>query len=523
LCIPEKKRIFANQQTKHYMKRTAFFALLMSLAVLTSAQNKYDAYYQNLPIEIEHVTPVVFPDTSVNLKIYLKKHQINPMTGMLCTEAIQEAIDDLAKAGGGHLIIPRGTWKTGPIVLRSNIDLHLNKGAVLLFSEDKTLYIQPDKKGKVPTKANPCISGKKLTNVGITGEGTIDGQGFYWRPIKYKKLMKGSEEDKAVWAYAKSLGGKCVPNGKDTLWYPWNLNKDLNIPNIGTDAQNQETYRYHLVSITDSKNVLVEGVTLRNSPKFHLVPARIQNLIIDNVTVDCPWWAQNGDAMDIGNTQVCLVVNCKVSAGDDGICMKGGVGQSGLERGPNRDFLIRNDTVFRAHGGFVIGSEFSGGMKKMVIKDCFFDGTDIGLRFKSAPGRGGECEDIYCEDIVMRNIREDVIFFESGYADRAVGRSATAGDKKDAFFPDWGNMTFRNITAANVRNFVNATGLKGFPVHDLVFENIHVYGVTKEPLRLKFCENFRFTGCTYSGGIGNTVDDNTCKNILYNGKNLAED
>jgi len=502
------------------MKKTLLFSVLLACSVMVGAQSKYDAYYQNLPIEIKHVTPVQFPDTSVNLKVYFKQYQINPAAGTLCTEAIQAAIDELAAAGGGHIIVPRGTWKTGPIVLKSNIDLHLNKGATLLFTEDKTQYILPDKKGNIPTKANPCISAKKCENVGITGEGVIDGQGFYWRPIKWKKLQKGSEEDKAVWAYAKSLGGKCVPNGKDTLWYPFNLKPELGIPNIAKTPEEQENYRYHLVNITDSKNVLIEGVTLRNSPKFHLVPARIQNLIIDNITVDCPWWAQNGDAMDIGNTQVCLVVNCRVSAGDDGICMKGGVGQSGLDRGPNSDFLICNDTVFRAHGGFVIGSEFSGGMKKMIVKNCFFDGTDIGLRFKSAPGRGGQCEDIYCEDIVMRNIREDAIFFESGYADKAVGRSATASDNKEAFFPDWANFTFRNITAANVRNFVNATGLKGFPVHDLTFENVRVYGVNKEPLKLKFCENWRFMNCSYSGGSSNTI--NNCKSILYNGQDLAE-
>ena len=510
------------------MKRT--FLTLLTIAFVTmmnaqnpsenASQNPYDRYYQDLPIEIEHVQPIVFPDTTVNLKVYFKKYQINPQAGTLCTEAIQAAIDELAAAGGGHIVVPRGTWKTGPIVLKSNIDLHLNRGAVLQFTEDKTQYILPDKKGKVPSKARPCISGSRVENVGITGEGVIDGQGFYWRPLKYKKLMKGSDEDKAVWAYAKSLGGKVIPTGKDSIWYPFNLNADLNIPNIGKTPEEQENYRYHLVNITDSKNVLVEGVTLRNSPKFHLVPARIQNLIIDNVTVDCPWWAQNGDAMDIGNTQVCLVANCKVSAGDDGICMKGGVGQSGLDRGPNRDCLICNDTVFRAHGGFVIGSEFSGGMEKMIVKNCFFDGTDIGLRFKSAPGRGGKCKDIYCTDIVMRNIREDAIFFESGYADKAVGRSATAGDNKDAFFPDWGNITFRNITIANMRNFVNATGLKGMPVHDLQFENVHAYGVQKEPLLLKYCQSFRFRVCSYSGGRENDIKN--CEMISFNGKDLAE-
>ncbi len=500
------------------MKKLTTISSYMVLCVcvlvpsLLSAQSRYARYYENLPIEVKQVEEVTFPETRTNIA----KYGAVPNTGELCTAAIQQAIDELAAQGGGHVIVPRGVWKTGPIVLQSNIDLHLNRGAVLLFTEDKTQYIIPDKKGKAKTKADPCIKASKVENVGITGQGVIDGQGFFWRPLKHKKLLKGSAEDKAVWDEALALGGVV----RDEIWYPWNLNNG--IPNIGSNPEDQESYRYHLVNITDSRNVLIEGVTLRNSPKFHLVPARIQNLIIDNVTIDCPWWAQNGDAMDIGNTQTCLVVNCKVSAGDDGICMKGGVGQSGFERGPNSDFVIRYDTVFRAHGGFVIGSEFSGGMEKMVVKDCYFDGTDIGLRFKSAPGRGGHCKDIYCEDIVMRNIREDAVFFESGYADKAVGRSATAGDDKEAFFPDWANFTFRNITCVNPRTAVNATGLKGFPVHDLVFENVRFIGVLREAFMLKHAENFTFRGVTVSGATDNVIDKKSCKNIIFNGKDLAQ-
>lgn len=505
------------------MKRTFFLTLMLACGLMAWAQdeNPYASYYEGLPIAVEQVHPITFPEARVNIARYGARPNQDTV---LCTEAIQQAIDELAAQGGGHVIIPRGTWKTGPITLRSHIDLHLNKGAVLLFTEDKSQYVLPDKKGRVPSKANPCIKGTKLENVGITGQGVIDGQGFYWRPIKWKKIMKGSEEDKAAWAYAKTLGGKVVPtsNGKDSIWYPFNLKPELGIPNIADNYDDQEKMRYHLVNITDSKDVLIEGVTLRNSPKFHLVPARIQNLIIDNVTVDCPWWAQNGDAMDIGNTQVCLVVNCKVSAGDDGICMKGGVGADGVERGPNRDFVIRYDTVFRAHGGFVIGSEFSGGMQRMVVKDCLFDGTDIGLRFKSAPGRGGWCEDIYCEDIVMRDIREDAIFFESGYADRAVGRSATDSDNKEAYFPDWAHFTFRNLTIVSPKNAVNITGLKGKPVHDLIFDNIRVYGVRGKGLMMKFAEHLTMTNFTISGGSGNDIDERSCHAIRFNGTTLAE-
>lgn len=512
------------------MKKILFAAIALLLSFSAYAQSPYAQYYEGLPLTLRQVEPVAFPDTTVNLKRYLKQYGwTNPND--LCTEAIQAAIDELASIGGGHLNIPRGTWKTGPITLKSNIDLHLMKGATILFTEDKSQFILPDKKGKVPSKARPCISGSKLENVGITGEGVIDGNGFYWRPIKKQKVVyKGTEEEKAVWDKALAMGGVVYPAedpndpkaDKKAVWYPFNLNKDLNSPNIAPNYEEQEKMRYHLVNITDSKNVIIQGVTLRNSPKFHLVPARIQNLIIDGVTIDCPWWAQNGDAMDIGNSQRVLVVNCNVSAGDDGICMKGGVGEDGVKRGPNSNFLIRYNNVFRAHGGFVIGSEFSGGMDSIIVKDCVFDGTDIGLRFKSAPGRGGWCRDIICEDIVMKNILEDAIFFESGYADRAVGRSATAGDDKSAFFPDWSNFIFRRLTVVNPRTAVNITGLKGKPVHDLIFDQIQFIGVIKEQLSIKFAEKLTFTNCTFSGSNARSVDTKSCHSISLNGQTVAE-
>lgn len=494
------------------MKKIFLSALALSLSVLAFAQ--YEQYYQNLPVEVEQVKPFEFPKNNV----VLAQLGAKPDGKTLNTEYFQQAIDSLSKLGGGNLVVTKGVWKTGPIELKSNINLFLRKGAYILFTEDKTQYILPDKKGRVPEKARACITASKCENIGITGKGVIDGQGFYWRPIKEKKVVKGGEGQ--VWQDALSLGGIVKPADKTTgVWYPWNIKTfdGEDIPNIGNSPEEQEKMRYHLVSITDCKNVIVQGVTLRNSPKFHLVPARIKNLIIDGVTVDCPWWAQNGDAMDIGNTQVCLVVNCNITCGDDGICMKGGVGASGVERGPNRDFLIINDTVNRAHGGFVIGSEFSGGMQRLVVKNCLFDGTDIGCRFKSAPGRGGWCEDIYCEDIVMKDIREQAILFEAGYADRAVGRSATDSDNKEAYFPDWAHFTFRNITSVNAKAVLYACGMKGFPVHDIKFENCNFYG-SRAGIEMDFVENFTFTGCSITPAMTNTVKH--AKDIIYNGKPL---
>lgn len=495
------------------MKKFFFSALMLGVTLSLSAQSKYDHYYVDLPIEIEHVQEVKFPAAAVNIAQF----GAVPDGKTECTEAFAAAIKELSDKGGGHVIVPKGVWKTGPIQLKSNIDLHLKKGATILFSENKELYVQPNDPRDGSKKCFAFIRASKCENVGITGQGVIDGQGFIWRPIKEKKLKRGDAAE--FWDEALALGGTIVPDDKTySLWYPFNLKPELGIPNIAPTAEIQEKMRPNMVNIIDSKNVVIEGVTLRNSPKFHLVPTRIHNLIIENVTVDCPWWAQNGDAMDPGNVQVALIAGCHVSAGDDGICMKGGVGEKAIEAGPQRDFLICNDTVYRAHGGFVIGSEFCGGMQRLIVKDCMFDGTEIGCRFKSAPGRGGWCEDIYCINITMKDIRESAFLFQSGYADRAAGgRGATDSDDKSKFFPNWSNFTFRNITCVNSKKAVDITGLKGYPVHDLLFDEVKWYG-TREGMSIDYAEKLTFKNCVMTPQKENEIKHS--KDIKWNGAPL---
>ena len=494
------------------MKKLFLSALMMGAALSLSAQSKYDHYYTDLPIEIEHVQEIKFPATALNIAMF----GAVPDGKTDCTEAFAAAIDSISKMGGGHVIVPRGVWKTGPIVLKSNVDLHLKKGATILGSENKELYVQKDNPRDGSKKCDALIRAAKCENIGITGKGVIDGQGFIWRPIKQKKVVREGKLPE-VWEQALALGGTLKPDGNEgyQMWFPFNLKPELGIPNIAATPEAQESMRPTLVNIVDSKNVLIEGVTISNSPKLHLVTTRIQNLIIENVTVDCPWWAQNGDAIDPSNVQVALIAGCHVNCGDDGICMKGGTGQEGVNAGPQRDFLICNDTVYRAHGGFVIGSQYSGGMQRIVVKDCMFDGTDIGCRFKSAPGRGGWCEDIYCYNITMKDIREAAFLFQSGYADRAAGgRGATDSDDKSKFFPEWSNFTFRNITSVNAKQALLMEGMKGLPVHNILFDGVNWYA-TREGMTIDYAEDITFQNCIMTPQKENTIKRS--KNIIWNG------
>lgn len=472
------------------MKKFLCTAAALLLAMSAISAQDYSAYYTNLPVELKQVEAVVVPDLRVNILDFGAKADGSE----LCADAFASAIEHLSANGGGHLDVPAGIYHCAPIELKSNIDLHLEKGAILLFSADKSLYV-----AKGTKKALPCIKASKAENVCITGSGVINGQGEFWRPVKKSKVTDQE------WAKCLAMGGTLDSKGQ--TWMPFNLNNG--IPNIAESAKEQEAMRNHLVQITDCRNVLVQGVKLYNSPKFHLVPTRCQNLIIDGITVECPWNAQNGDAIDPGNVQTALIVGCTISCGDDGICMKGGVGEAGVKAGPNSDFLIQDNTVYRAHGGFVIGSEFCGGMHRLVVRNCVFDGTDIGLRFKSAPGRGGTCSDIYCYDIKMKNILKEAILFQTSYQDQGAVLSATAGDDKNAFFPDFCNVTIKDVTVQGAKTAFFICGLEGHPVHDITLNNVFMTGC-KNGLNFKHAHRIRLYNTLIQSKNGDTVDTNTC-------------
>jgi polygalacturonase len=273
------------------------------------------------------------------------------------------------------------------------------------------------------------------------------------------------------------MGGTVTPKGD--LWYPFNLH---HFADIADTYEAQEKMRTHLVRFTDCERVLVQGVTLQNSPKFHFVPQRCKDVIVDGITVRCPWNAQNGDGIDIGNCKNVLIVNNFVDVGDDGICMKGGAGEQGLRYGPCENILIEDNTVFHAHGGFVIGSEFSGGMYNIVVRNNTFSGTDTGLRFKSAPERGGKTGNIWISDIYMSDIQGEAVVFETSYADRPVGHDDAVAPESMAFLPDFGDIHIARVTCRDCRIGVRASGTLRM-IHDITLEDC-LFFYTEEASRI---------------------------------------
>ena len=455
------------------MRKLCLAGILISLFAGMAWAGPYEKYYQNLPVPMNEPMLPTIPEYTVQLTDFGGVG--DGVTDN--TEAFTKAISALNKKGGGHLVVTAGIFVTGPIVLKDRIDLHLERNAMILLTPDREKHL---KNGK----AQPGISASKRSDISITGQGIIDGNGEWWRGVKRSKVSD------TEWNAYKRMGGTITPKGD--LWYPFDLKA---FPNVADTYEAQEKIRTHLVRFTDCERVLLRGVTLQNSPKFHFVPQRCQDVVIDGLTVRCMWNAQNGDGIDPSQCRNVLIVNNTVDVGDDGICLKGGAGAAGAKNGPCENILIQDNTVFHAHGGFVIGSEFSGGMVNIVVRNNTFSGTDTGLRFKSAPERGGKTQNIWISDIYMSDIQGEAVVFETSYADRPVGRDDATAAETENFLPNFQDIHIQNVVCRDARVGIKASGTLQM-IHDITLKDCLFFYTEKasqvdDPGMLKL-ENVRF-------------------------------
>ncbi len=422
----------------------------------------------------------------------------------LNTNAINKAIDALSKKGGGVVMIPQGLWLTGPVVLKSNINLYLANGAFLLFTNDQNQYplVKGNWEGLPQIRIQSPISATNAVNIAITGKGIIDGNGDSWRAVKkdklnetqWKKLISGPgllSEDKKTYYPSESFykGSKMPANpgmidpSRDMAFY----------------ESIKSFLRPNMLVLTSCNKVLLEGVTFQNSAAWCLHPLLCENLTLRNVSVKNPWYAQNGDGIDAESCKNVLIENCVFDVGDDALCMKSGRDAEGRKRGrPIENVIIRGCTVYAAHGGFVIGSEMSGGARNIYVSNCSFIGTDIGLRFKTTRGRGGLVENIYIKDIYMKDIPGEAILFDMYYM--AKDPIPLAGEKRELpaveFKPvDETTPVFRNFYISNVycNGAAKAIFVRGLP-------EMHVKNIVLQDMVLQATEGMDIqeaTGITF--------------------------
>jgi polygalacturonase len=439
-------------------------------------------YTENVPFSMGELSVPTFPDKKYNIIDFgavgngIKKN----------TEIFRKAIDSCSNSGGGVIIVPAGIWLTGPIILKSNVNLHLERGALIQFTKDFNDYplIETTYEGQGQYRCISPVYGRNIQNIAITGNGVIDGGGEAWRPVKKYKLTDQQ------WKELISSGGVVEKNGR--TWWPCEqaMNGAAELRRLSQNGKEltKEDYmkvrdflRPVMVSLINCKNVLLDGVTFQNSPAWNIHPLMCENLILRNINVRNPWYSQNGDGIDIESCKNVILYNSTFDVGDDGICVKSGRDEFGRKRGiPTENLIVADCIVFHGHGGFTIGSEMSGGVKNIKVSNCNFIGTDVGLRFKSTRGRGGVVENIFINNIYMKDIATSAVNFNLYYGGRALTEEKSAEEysksqkeiEVDETTPSFRDIYLDSIYCIGAKDAVVLQGLPEMPLKNIGLKNL---------------------------------------------------
>lgn len=412
------------------------------------------------------------------------------------TKAFNEAIKHVNEIGGGIVIIPEGIWYTGPIQLRSHVELHLKRGAYVIFQYNKEEYplIKTNYEGTDRIRATSPIYAYDEEDIAITGDGIIDGQGELWRPTKKVKLTESQ------WNKLTQTG---VTDGR--IWYPSQSSFDgMHNPDVKPDEENAleraeeyyDFYRPVMVSLIRCRRVLIDGVTLMNSPAWNLHPLFCEHVTINKVTIRNPWYAQNGDGLDLESCRYVNIFDTTFDVGDDAICLKAGKNEEARKiQFPTEYVTIKGCTVYHGHGGLVVGSEMSRGVRNVVVENCTFIGTDIGVRFKSTLGRGGVVENIRLSHIRMTNIVKEAILFSMRYSG-----AMDASKVKQEDIPEFKNIELDNISCDGATAAFSVYGLEQLPIHDITLSDSVLRA--KSGAHHEYAKSICFNNVTITEGVG---------------------
>jgi polygalacturonase len=364
------------------------------------------------------------------------------------TAALQKAIDAVTQAGGGTLTIPAGKFLTGPLVLTSSMNLQLAKDAVLLISDDMSNY---------PTANNRyvnCITADNAHDLEISGEGTIDGQGAVW-------------------------------------WKTFRAN-------------NAMTHRPYMISISNCTRLEVTGVTLTNSPMFHLVPGRCTDVTIKDVTITAPSNSPNTDGIDPSGSNY-LIDGCTIDTGDDNIAVK----PAGTEKDLN--YTITTCTFLHGHG-MSIGSGSDGGIENMTVTNCTFDGTVSGIRIKTGREKGGLVQNITYDHLTMTKVGKPIDIADY-YPKPPSSPTEDAAQPVTPLTPTFASITISNLTSTGSPSAGLIWGLPEAPITGITFNNVHISANKGMTLVHANGINFTDSDITVESGDKLTLSDATATGL----------
>lgn len=390
----------------------------------------------------------------------------------LNTRLINRTIERLHRQGGGTLFFPAGTYLTAGIKMKSNITLDISSGATLLFSDDFDQYlpfVETRYEGVMMKSFHPLIYAVDAENITIKGEGKLDGQGYKW----WMEFFR-------VFVDLRDHGVRDV-NKYQRMWDEANdvkaLYAETNEDYIKT--LQRRFFRPPFIQMIRSRNIRIEGVTIVNSPFWTINPEFCDNVKIHRVTIINPK-SPNTDGINPSSSRNVMISDCFISVGDDCITIKSGRDGQGRRIGvPSENITITNCIMLSGHGGVVIGSEMSGGVRNVVISNCVFDGTYRGIRLKSSRGRGGVVENIRVSNIMMRNIQREAIILDMKY-------SHMPEEPVSERTPIFRNIHISGLTGVDVAVPIFIRGLEESPITDITLSDIN-FQSSKDP----FFENIK--------------------------------
>lgn len=405
---------------------------------------------QEIPEEIEEIKAPfkmpqlkrpIFPNRTINIiKTGAKRNKLS-------TSAIQKAIDQLSKSGGGTVIVPEGQWLSGRIELRNNINLKLEEGAELHFSGDIKDYlpcVPTRNEGVDVISMGAMIYANGVENIALTGRGKLIGPNrdcelFYQRMEGVKEELQDIPFELRV--FDGSNGGEiCLPQFFGPMY---------------------------------SKNILVEGVKFFDSIFWNIVPVYCENIIIRNVEVSSFGYGRT-DGIDIDSSKNTLIEYTSLDCGDDAFTLKAGRGMDGKNKGfPTENVVIRNCTVKRSVGGMTVGSETAAMIRNIYMYNTVMENPSSGFYFKTRRPRGGGGENMWFENIYINTqgsaFRWDMLGSSTYVGDLAKRHPAPPVNELTPIFR---NIYFKNITVENCKALINAVGLPESPIENINFENI---------------------------------------------------
>ena len=389
----------------------------------------------------------------------------------LATAAIARAIAACAQAGGGRVVVPPGRFLTGAIHLRSNVELHLARGATLLFSTDPAHYplVRTRWEGIELINYSPLVYAYGQRNIAVTGEGTLDGQASTshwwawkgpWHGTVDNGWREGMPDQRPARARLMQMAEAGVPVDKRVFGDGSYLRPSF-----------IEPYR--------CENVLIEGVKLRGAPFWQVHPVLCRNVTVRNL--DIYGHGPNNDGCDPESCSMVLIEGCTFDTGDDCLAVKSGRNADGRRvHVPSEDIVIRNCRMKEGHGGVTIGSEISGGARRVFAENCVMDSPnlDYALRFKNNALRGGLLEHFYFRDIRVGEVGRAAIACDFNYEEGANG----------PYKPVLRHIVVERLQAAHAKRVLDSQGLPGAPVRDLRLSDCRFDGVT-DPSIVRFTED----------------------------------